>query len=78
MDSIISDKEREAIRKGFGDLVRYKRNELGWSQEELAFQAGLHRTYIGHVERAERNLSLESIYVLAKALRCHPRELLPN
>ncbi len=63
---------------GFGELVKKKRLALGWSQEELAFQAGLHRTYIGHVERAERNLSLENIFVLAKALKCHPHDLIPN
>lgn len=77
MGSVLSKKQRDKIRAGFGDLVREKRLKKGWSQEELAFEAGLHRTYIGHVERAERNLTLENIYVLARALDCHPRDLIP-
>jgi transcriptional regulator with XRE-family HTH domain len=78
MDTLLTKKEREAIRKTFGDLLRKKRNIRGISQEELAFQSGLHRTYVGSVERGERNLSLENIFVFAKALQCHPRELIPD
>ncbi len=59
-------------------LLRAKRNALGISQEELAFRSGLHRTYVGSVERGERNLSLENIFVFAKALACNPIELIPN
>lgn len=78
MDVIITQKEREKIRFGFGSLVREKRQALGISQEELAFRSGLHRTYVGSVERGERNLSLENIFVFAKALNCSPKELIPN
>jgi Helix-turn-helix. len=46
-------------------LLRRKR---GWSQEELAFQAGLHRTFVGHVERQIRNISLDNIERLARTL----------
>ena len=77
MDTLLTKKEREAIRTGFGKLLRDKRNSLGISQEELAFQSGLHRTYVGSVERGERNLSLENIFIFAKALGCHPTELIP-
>lgn len=45
------------------------RAERGWSQEELAWQAGLHRTFVAHVERRARNISLDNIEKLAKALR---------
>lgn len=78
MDRIISEKEREAIRLGLGALVREKRHVLGISQEELAFRSGLHRTYVGSVERGERNLSLENIFIFAKALECAPVELIPT
>ena len=77
MDELLTKKERESIRVGFGKLLRAKRNSLGISQEELAFQSGLHRTYVGSVERGERNLSLENIFVFAKALACKPSDLIP-
>ncbi len=44
------------------------RNERGWSQEVLAFEAGLHRTFIAHVERQARNISLDNIEKIARAL----------
>lgn len=52
----------------FGDKVREKRLELGLSQEELANRAKVHRTYIGMIERAEKNITLENIEKIAKAL----------
>ena len=52
----------------FGEAVREKRKERGFSQEDLAFRADLHRTYIGMIERAEKNITLENINKLAKAL----------
>ncbi len=62
--------------KSFGDAVRSRRHELGWSQEELAFQCDLHRTYIGGIERGERNVSLENIVKIARALGSTASELL--
>jgi transcriptional regulator with XRE-family HTH domain len=56
------------IRKRFGLAVRKRRGELGISQEELADRAGIHRTYIGDIERGERNLALVNIEKIAKAL----------
>src|SRR5436189_5922040 len=56
------------IKKRFGTAVRSRRKRLGISQEELAGRAGLHRTYVSDIERGARNLSLESIDKLAKAL----------
>ena len=63
------------IRKRFGDRIRQLRNDRGWSQEELADRAGLHRTYIGSVERGEQNLSLVNIERLAATLGVSLAEL---
>jgi transcriptional regulator with XRE-family HTH domain len=52
----------------FGLAIKQRRHELGISQEGLAERAGLHRTYIGDIERGARNLSLENIEKIAKAL----------
>lgn len=59
----------------FGQRVREERLKLGLSQERLAAAAGLHRTYIGMIERAEKNLTLENIAKIAKALGLPIRDL---
>lgn len=59
-----------------GGNIRRRRMAIGLSQEVLAERAELHRTYIGSVERGERNISLENICRIADALGCHPGELL--
>ncbi len=53
----------------FGDKVREERHKLCLSQEELASRAGVHRTYIGMIERAEKNITLENIEKIASALK---------
>lgn len=63
------------ILKQFGEWVRDIRKVQGLSQEELAEKADLHYTYIGGVERGERNLSLKSVEKIASALRMDIREL---
>ena len=78
MEVVLSEKDRESIRLNFGERVRKTRQALGISQEELAFRSGLHRTYVGSVERGERNLSLENIFVFAKSLGCAPSDLIPK
>jgi len=59
--------EKQILIK-FGERVREERKKAGLSQEQLAMKAGLHRTYIGMVERAEKNITLENIEKIAKAL----------
>lgn len=56
------------IKKQFGKKVKLFRIEKGWSQEKLALTSDLDRTYIPSIEKGERNVSIEVIYRLAKAL----------
>jgi len=63
-------------RKCFGDAVRYYRKKSEYSQEKLAQICGLDRTYIGSVERGERNISLDNIVKIATALGVPPGKLL--
>ena len=58
----------KTIEKQFGEQVRKLRLARDLSQEELAFKAGVHRTYLGSIERGERNPSLKNIAAIAKAL----------
>ena len=62
--------------QALGQVVREHRQALGWSQEDLGFEAGLHRTYIGVVERGEKNISLKNLVLLAETLKTKPSELL--
>ena len=60
-----------------GTRVRRLRKKKGWSQEELGHRSGLHRNYIGGIERGERNVAIINLEKLAKALGVRPRDLLP-
>ena len=64
------------IVKKFGEKVRKLREEKELSQEELAFRAGLHRTYIGMIERGEKNITLRNIEKIANALEVRVEDLL--
>ncbi len=63
-------------RRVFASRLRQIRQVTGLSQEELADRAGLHRTYVGSVERGERNISIDNIERLANALEIDIIELL--
>lgn len=62
----------------FGSRVRAERERLGVSQEELADRAGMHRTYLGGVERGERNVGLLNLIRIARALQVSPALLLKD
>jgi transcriptional regulator with XRE-family HTH domain len=64
-----------SVKSRFGATLWRLRDERGYSQEELAERAGLHRNYIGGIERGERNVALENIVRPAKALSVSPKEL---
>ncbi len=63
------------LLREFGLRIQQERKKLGISQEELAFRAGMHRTYIGMIERAERNITLSNIKKLADALQLNIKDL---
>ena len=69
---MISKKE---ILIKFGEKVREIRKEKGLSQEELSYRANLHRTYIGMIERAEKNITLLNIEKIANALEISVNDL---
>lgn len=68
-------KKSEILIK-FGKRVREERHKQKFSQEELASRAGVHRTYIGMIERAKKNITLENIDKIAKALNIGISDLL--
>lgn len=71
-------KRAASLRQVVAKNIRVLRNELGISQEELADRARLHRTYIGSIERAERNVSIDNIEKIARALEIRPQKLLAD
>ena len=70
--------ERTAVLVAFGLAVRRLREARGFSQERLAEEVGIHRTYIGDVERGTRNLSLVNIVRVARGLGVQPSALLAD
>jgi transcriptional regulator with XRE-family HTH domain len=69
-------KNNRSLRKCFAANLKAARIARGLSQERLAHEADLHRTYIGSVEHGERNISIDNIERLARALGVDPIELL--
>lgn len=71
----VESKSEKAVKLSFGDRLRSLRQSAGLSQEELASRAQLDRSYIGGVERGERNVSLVNIHKIARALKVKPEAL---
>lgn len=68
-------KGRKTNRERFGDRLRELRLERGLTQERLAELAGIHRNYVGEVERGQRNIALDNIHALADALEVEAADL---
>lgn len=75
---MLTNKATQTARKIFARKLKEFRVSRGLSQEELADIAGLHRTYIGSVERGERNISIDNMERLAIALDITIKDLLNN
>ena len=75
MANTYSPQDKKYLQK-FGARVRALRKKAGFSQEEFALEIGLDRTYMGGVERGERNLALLNIRKIARGLHIAERELL--
>ena len=63
------------INKKIGIRIRELRGKRGWTQEKLASETGLHRAYIGQIERAEKNIGLKNLEKIANALKVDLFEL---
>lgn len=70
--------EKERLLILVGKNIRRFRKDRGLSQDQLAYQTGLHRTYIGSVERGERNISVINLVKIAQALEVDPGLFLTN
>lgn len=68
----------KSIQQSFGRQVRRLRHKKGWTQEQLAERTGRHWTYIGGIERGERNATLAVIRDIAEALGVEIRDLFPK
>jgi ribosome-binding protein aMBF1 (putative translation factor) len=66
--SIRPKPHRHQIQRQLGDRIRKLRQRKGWSQEEFGAISGIHRTYIGAVERGEKNLTIVTLHTIAKTL----------
>src|SRR5699024_11848254 len=66
------------ILQNIGRNIRKYREQKGWSQEELAFECGLHRTYIGSIERGERNITVLNLITIQNKLEVKISDLFPR
>lgn len=67
--------EQQADLQAFGQRLAEIRKERGWSQERLALESGMARSYLGGVERGQRNIAVLNILKLVRTLECEPGEL---
>ena len=70
--------EHGAFLRSFGQALRKCRQDRGWTQEELADRSGLHRTFVGMMERGDSGFSLDRLVDLARAFDVEPASLIPR
>ncbi len=75
MESTLTSEQQTDLNK-FGQRLAELRKARGWSQEKLALESGLARSYLSGVERGQRNIAVLNILKLARTLECEPRDLL--
>ena len=78
MRVIVAAGPESDVRKRFGAIVRGRRKAQSYSQESFADACGLHRTYIGAIERGERNVSIDNIARIAETLGLDIADLFPK
>ena len=76
MATNLSDEQKADLRR-FGWRIAELRKQRGWSQERLALESGIARSYLGGVERGQRNMALLNILRISRALAIHPSQLFP-
>ena len=64
------------VNKRVGKNIQKYRKKCGFTQEELAFEADLHRAYVGQIERGEKNVGVQNLEKIAKALKIKPSKLI--
>lgn len=74
MDSTLTAAQKADLQQ-FGRRVAELRKERGWSQEKLALESGIARSYLGGVERGQRNIAVLNVLRLARTLGCEPGQL---
>ena len=72
----MAKRSKDPVLLALGETLRERREAIGLSQEELGHLAGLHRTYVGSLERGERNATLKCIVRICAALQLSPHQLL--
>lgn len=66
------------VCEAFGQNLRLIRKSKGLSQERLAHESGIDRSYVGKIERGQANVTIEKIYIFANCLNCSPKDLIPD
>jgi len=72
----MGSESQQRVLRALALVIRERRKSLGLSQDQFGHRAGLHRTYVGGVERGERNITMTSLCKIAGALHLEPHDLL--